>query len=203
MLDNNLDPVNTINSILSRFKFMLRIGYVNTESQKNCIEEFKLLMNVCNFDIFGVSKALFKTNTSAIHYALPNYKVLRNYRTNKKCDDIIVLYHKRQLSRRLELLYVQIKICGLLFTVCVFYIPSTPSLTELNEFEQYLCDIVTHHENFLIMSDFNVNVLNNLSSSCTLYNHILETFGLQYLEFVPTRQTSLVDHFNLCKAYKS
>lgn len=207
----NFAPADEVANKLSCSKYMLKIGHQNIQSLSSSIDEFKLLITHPQFDIVGVTETWMNVSTPKIMYDIMDYKIIRNDRA-KGTRGGVAIYHKKSIKSkivgkscglsRIEYLYVEFIFNSQKLVVCVYYIPDTPAIGEILEFEQLFSELVIRFNNFLIMGDFNVNILSNSSTSYK-FKSMLQSNGLTYLNLNATRKISntLLDLFITKEAF--
>lgn len=203
--------VSSINKKLDQSKHLMRIGHLNAQSIKSCIDEAGEIIKAADFDLMGICETWLDTNTPKVLYEIADYKIIRNDRAIGTHGGVAIYLKKHIKSKivgkslgetRIEYLYLQIDLRGSKLVVCIFYIPDTPSVSEMKEFENLFTDVGSKYDNILVMGDFNVNLLSDTPTSRS-FKQILTCLDLTFYENGPTRKNSLLDLIILRNGSKS
>lgn len=82
----------------------LKVAHINIRGLKNKIDELRVLLQLCRFDVFAITESHLKSDISDGEISIDRYNVLRRDRTNRKGGGCTVYYRKTlKAIRRMDL----------------------------------------------------------------------------------------------------
>ena len=188
---------------------MLNIAQLNICSIKNKIDEIRMLLQVCKFDILAITESHLDKNIGNKQLFIDNYRLMRRDRMNGKKGGGCIVYVANYLAAiqirhlensELEAIWIKLhtnktsSVIGL-----VYRAPNDAGF--FDEFSKQLERCWLKYKNLIIIGDFNVNLLhqgantenellNNETNSITnKFQSILSQFELSVVNNEPTRVT--------------
>ena len=141
----------------------LNVAHINIRSLRNKLDEVKVLMQVCRFDILAITETHLNQKISNKQLEIDNYKIVRRDRNSGAAGEGCLVYINNHIcSSRLKSLevleiegiWLKISINSTVFIVGTIYRP--PDDNEFfGHFRQMLERVWMKHRNVMIVGDFN------------------------------------------------
>lgn len=202
---------NNVNK--SHLKINSPVGYtnaclINAQSLACHFDEFKHVCDGSNFHFIAVTETWLKgpkTHPSS-SISLDQYQLIRNDRMSIKSNNKVkraggvALYVKKMKDVKckiverssqkdqIEFIFVEVKYLKLNFSILVGVVYRPNCHVPFEDFETALSTILPKYENFLLLGDFNVDILRS-SSDKLRFLDLLQPFDLDVLPSGATRVT--------------
>lgn len=199
------DPLLSLKQIVGDKN--LKIGHLNINGLLNKLPEVKNLLNVVNFDLFGITETHLNSSTSDDWIRISGYNFARKDRTS--CGGGVLIYFKEDLTvypvniwdgSVLEATWLNVTIRSQTFLVgCIYRPPNDFSF--FDHFRGLIADIWMKRKNIILIGDFNCDMMRNSDNSESDNGkrllRIINSCGLTNIINTPTRITanskSLID----------
>ena len=150
----------------------LNIALINIRSLRNKVEEVRILLSVCRFDILSITETHLDKTISDGQLEVENYKIVRRDRrtqTNGGGCMVYVANRMRTLeSEQVEGIWLKVLIDSSVFIVGTIYRPQ--EIYDFFEpFHQTLEQLWLKYKNVVFVGDFNCDFLSVKETSSSLF----------------------------------
>ena len=183
----------------------LHIAHLNVHYLYPKLDEVKLLTNYQNIDIFCLCETFLNQQFSDNELQIPDYNIFRKDRQSHGGGLIVytksnlACIHREDLETQdTEILWLEVKNNKQKpFLICYCYRPPSAASAWLERFEETMERANLEAKEIIVLGDFNINVLNE-SSSSNSWHQVTHSFNLTQFVKKPTRITTksetLIDH---------
>ena len=188
---------------------MLNIAQLNICSIKNKIDEVRMLLQVCKFDILAITESHLDKSVGNKQLYIDNYRLMRRDRINGKKGGECIVYVANYLAaiqlRHLEnpaLEAIWIKLHRKTTSAAIGLVDRAPNENGFfDEFSKQVEQCRLKNKNLILIGDFNVNFLDQVANTGTDFSNneatsttnklqsILSQFELSVVNKEPTRVT--------------
>lgn len=198
-LIDTLSPIQEINSNLSPFRDLIRIGHINAVSLPKYRDEIARVLKLTKMDIVAISEHNIKAHTPKHLYKIEGYKLFHVNRENKKCGGVGILVNDlyankakkininfKELQPETIFLEVTINFKKLLIG-CLYKSPGT-RYGVFSDIIEYLNYFATKYENTVFLGDMNIDQLRTNKPEFKFFrDNIINPLALTQLVKTPTR----------------
>ena len=191
-------PTNTVNDTEC-----LQLGFINTRSLSNKALLINDLINEHSIDIMGLCETWLTPNNliPLIEASPSNYISSHVARSSKKGGGVALIYNSSlnltpnlniklsscevlimRPSKRTNRGHSLAAIPPLPFYLIILYRPPGPYTSFLEEFSNFLSDLITRTDNILIIGDFNIHLNNVTNPLSKAFSSLIDTLG--FTQFV-------------------
>ena len=182
----------------------LSIAHLNIRSLRNKVDEVRLLLRVCKFDILAITETHLDKGISNRQLQVDNYKIVRRDRHSDSIGGGCLVYIANHIcsmrmnsfeSADIEGIWLKILVNSTAFVVGTIYRPPS-DLTFFKSFQLMLEKVWLKHRNVVILGDFNCDFAarkfdGTLSSDYgKKLQSLLQQFDYTVVNNQPTRVTS-------------
>ena len=187
----------------------MKVAHINIRSIRNKIEEVKLLLHICRFDILAITETHLNHKISDNQLQINNYKMVRRDRSRGTVGGGCLVYVANRLCftrlRTLELADIKGIWLKIMFEVAAFIVGTIyrpPSDTDFFEsFYVTLEKVWLKYRNVIVIGDLNADFTKNgeniISATGKRLHRMLQHFDYFVANDEPTRITaetsSLID----------
>lgn len=199
--NNHEDEKHQINKILNSIQ-KFSVVHQNAQSATNKVDELSLMADELQPDVFIISEHGFKPETVGL-FRIENYELANSFeRSHFKGGGVAVFvkseltFHPLKVNHTCDL---DFEVCGIkiilnsggnIKLIGLYRSPNGCSDTFFKHFEILLNSINCKSSKFLIIGDFNIDVLNHTDPLTQRFRDILNSFGLIWSVDSPTRVTT-------------
>lgn len=163
-------------------------------------DELSILCSELDPDIFVVSETSF-SKTTKIHFQILNYNLVNEFsRENQKGGGVGIFSKINTVTSNWELplaIEKHFEITGIklstntlkLHIIGLYRSPSGDENVFFQQFEALLSELLSDNVQFILLGDFNIDVLDRDHKMTKRFKDILTTFGLAWSVNTPTRVT--------------
>ncbi|XP_072772758.1 uncharacterized protein [Nerophis lumbriciformis] len=193
----NISTTDNLNKNLSKQPNTYNLGFLNIRS----LSPKTLLVNEVirdnNLNVIGLSETWLKPdNFFALNEASPpNYTNAHIARPLKRGGGVALIYNENfNLTPNLNNKYKSFEVltmrsvAPLPLDMAVIYRPPGPYSDFINEFSEFVADLVTHADNIIIMGDFNIHMNAPSDPQCVALQTIIDSCGLTQIINEPTHR---------------
>lgn len=177
------------------------VCHINAQSVPSHYSELYATFTDNNVHAILISESWLKPNLLSTSYSLPGFVLIRNDRLEKRGGGVAI-YLRCEFRHRVlatsagssgtaEFLFLEVPIKGIKTVIGVVYCP--PSADYFTNFELVLESLGSEYEHYIIMGDFNTNLLAPHSPRSRKLLHIAESVGLSILPLKGTHHCSSGD----------
>lgn len=201
---------HSVYEILTKLPKGVKFAHVNLCGILNKIDQVKILLKYCIFDVFAVTESKLDHHISDSEIQITGYTVIRHDRNRHGGGLLLFIKDKWtglnvHKDETLEFMTVDIKFLNSpRINIGVVYRPPDSNAQWLVDFEERIEDLSATGSEQIIMGDFNIDQLKSSS-----FKSMMEIFNLTQIITDPTREardsSTLIDHIyvNHPKLYSS
>ena len=187
----------------------LSIAHININRLYPKLSQIKVLLEETSIDILAISETHQHSGISDDEVKIENYELLRRDRVNDTGWGGVLIYHKETLNgieyeicvNDLEMLWLECTVKSQKILVSCLYQPPRDKATFLDKFDQIISLINEKRTNFIILGDFDIDLIGDANSAVLRFNLLLKKHQLCNIIKEPTRITetsiTLIDHILL------
>ena len=187
----------------SNHRSNLSFAHINIRSLRNKVDEVKVLLHVCRFDILAITETHLDRKISNSHLEIDNYKIIRRDRDANTMGGGCLLYiashicstrPSSQESSDIEAIWLKIMVNSSAFIIGTVYRPPSSDSLFFERFQDLLEKLWIKRRNVVIVGDFNCDSARSTDRSITsisgqkLQNLLLQ-FDYMVINDKPTRVT--------------
>ena len=188
----------------------LSIAHININGIFHKRHEIHLLLEETEMDILAISETHLDSDISDDEIKMKNYNMLRKDRANDSGWGGVLIYHREPLNgisfepnivNDLEMIWLECNVKSQRLLISCLYQPPRNKRTFLRKFETVIDHIHQKRTNFIIVGDFNIDLICEKGSNYQAknsFNALLSKYNLCNLITEPTRITenssTLIDH---------
>lgn len=177
----------------------LTVGFINIRSLSTKALLINDLITDHKLDMMGLCETWLKPNdfTPLIEASPPNYTSAQVAREAKKGGGVALIFNTiLNLNPNNTNTFTSFEVLTLRYTasslpsfyLAVLYRPPGPYSLFLEEFSNFISDLVTRADNILIIGDFNIHINNSTDPLSKAFLDIIDTCGLTQFVCEPTHR---------------
>ena len=186
-----------------------KIAHLNIRGFRNKVDEIRMLLKLCRFDIFGITETHLKSEIADGEIEIENYNFIRRDRPERQGGGCIIYYRKSlKIIHRLHLeedkvegICMQVKAGAMDTMLRIIYRPPNQTNGFFSAFPQLLEKAWMKFSNIVLLGEFNCNLLQDgngeISYEGNKMGRIFEQYNMKNVIEGPTRITnhskSLID----------
>ena len=189
----------------------LSIAHLNINGLYPKLNQIEVLLEETAIDIFAISETHLHSGISDDEIKIKDYEILRRDRVNNAGWGGVLIYHKESLHgiefktnvNDLEMVWLECTVRSQKILISCLYKPPRNKATFLDKFDQIIGNINEKRTNFVILGDFNIDLLGEPNNDIIQFNLLLKKHQLYNIVKQPTRITetsaTLIDHIVIPK----
>ena len=182
----------------------LSVAHINIRSLRNKVEEVKVLLHVCRFDILAITETHLDRKISNSQLEIDNYKIIRRDRDANTIGGGCLFYIASHIcptrlrsleSSDIEAIWLKIMVNSSVFIIGTVYRPPSSDSLFFERFQDLLEKIWIKRRDVVIVGDLNCDSARSTDGSITsisgqkLQNLLLQ-FDYMVINDKPTRVTN-------------
>ncbi|XP_063897719.1 uncharacterized protein LOC135118779 [Helicoverpa armigera] len=192
---------DTLRTQFNQSDKLFNVCHINAQSVASHYSELFETFSNMNVHAILISESWLKPNLLSTSYPLPGYVLIRNDRLGRRGGGVAI-YLRSDFSYKAlaaspshqacaEYLFLEVSVKGAKAVVGVVYCP--PSVDYFTDFESVLESIGSEYAHYIIMGDFNTNLLAPNSPRSRKLLHLVESSSLHILPLQATHRSTVGD----------
>ena len=191
----SINTYSSLNKALHKNQGM-KIGCLNVRGLLGKIDEIKLILTECKFDIMGVCETFMDCNISDKEISVQGYSFVKKNRTRHGGG--VLLYVKHDIDYNeltgltggdVESVWIKVRHRNESLALGVMYRPPASKNNYFNNILDQLDNVFSLNEKIVLIGDLNFNYKFDETLSCNPLHQIEILYNMRQLITVPTRVT--------------